>query len=236
MKVCVAMSKCVVFSFAVLFSLSIQAQSYVVDEGEGSDQGGGKRSDYNLYSLSKANGLTLISQVELSDGGLLLACHVKGQTHLAGFLLESRGPQDLVLARLDAEGELIWFHQIGGAVKQELTWIQVHEDGSFSIAGQFEGRMQGPWEDFQSAGQNDVFLAHFNLEGGLDWAQQFTSRHSLAVQSPVIEGGSMEISLEVTKMKRHALLHLWVPTVINYEHFRFNADGELQERFNSEQP
>jgi hypothetical protein len=235
MKVSKVVSKCFLIAVTVLLSLNIQAQSYVVDDGGDSDQGGGKSNFIDQIFLSiSSNTMTLLSQIELSDGGFILAIHLEGPADLGDFYLENRGPQDLVLARIDAEGELIWFHQLGGAIN--MSWMHVDDNGNFSVAGQFKGRMQGSWDDFQSSGENDAFLARFSLDGGLDWAHHFTSRHSLAVHYPTYEEGVFEISLEVTQMKPHALLRLRVPTVINNERFRFNSRGDLLERYNLEIP
>ncbi len=114
----------------------------------------------------------------LADG----SCVVTGYFDGLGFfgfdtpnstVLFSTSLRDLFLARLGADGSLIWVRQAGGTSEQCVPLALARfADGSFAVAGSFNdgGVLFGDggnlaWPVY-SAGLFDVFFARYNADGG----------------------------------------------------------------------
>lgn len=89
----------------------------------------------------------------------------------------AQGTSDLFLAKYDAQGNLQWATNISGDQEAQCRDLTAYADGSFAIAGVFEGEITlGAGEAFetqlQSSGSADIFLARYQADGTLLWAKQ----------------------------------------------------------------
>lgn len=79
----------------------------------------------------------LTAIVQTTDGG----CLALGTTLSAdGDARASRGGTDAWLIRLDARGETLWSKTLGGSLDDELTMLDVTEDGDFFACGRSRSR------------------------------------------------------------------------------------------------
>jgi hypothetical protein len=101
------------------------------------------------------------SAVECAEGGFVII----------GTIEASNNPADIWFLRVDTEGNLVWTHVFGGIeVADSLGGYSVLtcSDGGFVIAGKF---------GFQGS-QNDLWIAHTNADGEIDWSANYGAFHS----------------------------------------------------------
>lgn len=92
-----------------------------------------------------------------ADGTLLIAGRVNGR----------RGDADVWIARLDAQGEILWQRAVGGPWDELATAVQATSDGGAVVVGQAETR--GP------NGQ-DLLVLKFSPGGEIEWARLLGTR------------------------------------------------------------
>jgi hypothetical protein len=127
----------------------------------------------------------------LQDGGVLVTGAFRGEASfgLAGgdeVALAAAGdgvgeegavaPEDVFVLKLSADGAVDWAVRAGGAGNDVASAIATFPDGTFVIAGSFEGDATfGEGENqvtLTSAGRTDVFVARFDAAGSLLWAER----------------------------------------------------------------
>ena len=92
---------------------------------------------------------------QTSDGGYIVA----GFTGSFG-----AGSDDLLIIKLDSEGNLSWAKTFGGRNHDEAYSIQQTSDGGYIVAG-FTGSF--------GAGSDDLLIIKLDSEGNLSWAKTF---------------------------------------------------------------
>ncbi len=92
--------------------------------------------------------------VEVLDDGYIIA----GRTWSAG-----SGMRDAVIAKLDLNGDLLWFTTIGGENKDHIYEIKALDDGGFVAAGKTESFGHGYLM------HGDIWLLRFDANGQLMW-------------------------------------------------------------------
>lgn len=95
-------------------------------------------------------------------------------TFAPGVTLTSAGNMDIFLAKYDPEGHLLWVRQAGGAGPEDFAFkVAVNNRGQAFITGLFtEEATFAPGVTLTSAGDTDMFLAKYDTDGNLLWAQQ----------------------------------------------------------------
>lgn len=107
----------------------------------------------------------------------------EGHTLLAGYfesvvdvdpgpgdeLLVSNGQNDAFVMKLDADGALLWVHQLGGASADYATGVSVDATGNVYVTGAFNEVVDfDPGTgvaELTSAGEHDIFLAKYSPAG-----------------------------------------------------------------------
>ena len=95
--------------------------------------------------------------------------------NFSGVALSSRGNHDMFLAKYSSAGSLLWIKSCGGIYGDYSTAIALN--GSYLyVAGEIEGygnliTFDDSPQTLQVCGDNDVFLAKYDLNGSLIWAQ-----------------------------------------------------------------
>lgn len=101
-------------------------------------------------------------------GGALVAGYTSGS--FAG--TPSAGDKDAVVARVDADGQLVWSLQLGGPGEDKALAVAAEPDGGAVVAGVAGGAMPGQ----VASGGGDGWLAKVDADGQLVWlVQQGTS-------------------------------------------------------------
>jgi esterase/lipase superfamily enzyme len=101
----------------------------------------------------------LYGVIPLADGGVMAAGYSRGN-----------GPaDDMMLARLSANGELLWVKYFGDSSKADRIYgIAPAGDGGAFVTGYTSGAQEGT-----SAGDKDVILARITPDGERAWVRQF---------------------------------------------------------------
>ncbi len=106
-----------------------------------------------------------------ADGTLLIAGRVNGR----------RGDADVWIARLDAQGEILWQRAVGGPWDEVATAVQATWDGGAVVVGQAE--RPGP-------NGRDLLVLKFSPDGEIEWARLLgTSDDESASDVREIDGG-----------------------------------------------
>lgn len=82
--------------------------------------------------------------------------------------------EDIVLVKLDANGDHVWSRRFGSQFDDVPGGIAVDPSGAVSMTGAFEKVISfGESDEHTSIGESDVFVARFTNDGGLQWVQTF---------------------------------------------------------------
>jgi hypothetical protein len=114
-----------------------------------------------------------------ADGSLYLAGDTKGD-------FGETGSGNIFLARYDADGEREWLTQFQSHdAEAEISYIAAAESGVY-VAGSldydhFEGQI--------NAGESDVFIAKFTIDGEMVWLHQFGTPQSEGPSGLVVDSG-----------------------------------------------
>ncbi|MDR2254251.1 MAG: hypothetical protein LBD97_10445 [Bifidobacteriaceae bacterium] len=101
----------------------------------------------------------------VADGGIVVA----GQTASTdGVFPPSQGADDTLVARFDAQGDLVWSNTLGGSGTDGFVAIGAAALGGVIVAGQTSST-DGPFA--ASRGGSDTLLAWFSPEGSLVWSK-----------------------------------------------------------------
>ena len=134
---------------------------------------GGTNSDWANGIAALSNG----SMVVTGPFGFATAgTAVFGQGEANETVLTSAGGPDIFIARYNPDGTLAWAKRAGGTNKEMGCAVAAPGDNSIVVIGYFEGSAtfgeSEPNETvLSSAGDLDVFIARYNLDGTLEWAK-----------------------------------------------------------------
>ncbi len=106
-------------------------------------------------------------------GDLVVAGEFAGSIDLGSGPLTSAGDQDIFVAKLTLNGNLLWAQRFGGAGLDTVGKLAVGADGSVVLAGSFMGDIAFGGLTMTSAGSSDVFVAKLTSGGGAVWAKRF---------------------------------------------------------------
>jgi hypothetical protein len=106
------------------------------------------------------------------EGNVFVAGDFKGAVNFGGGRLASAGEGDIVVAKFDARGSLLWSKRFGDQQDQIFSGIAVDPQGNVLITGVFNGALDfgaGPLK----AGYLDMFVAKLDPEGKAVWSKRF---------------------------------------------------------------
>jgi gliding motility-associated-like protein len=108
-----------------------------------------------------------------------IAADNSGNTYSAGyfstsitfgmFTLSGSGPIDMFIMKTDPNGAIVWVKRAGGANVTEGLSIAVNSN-ALIVTGFFYGSADFDAQTITSNGQQDIFLAKYDLNGNLQWA------------------------------------------------------------------
>lgn len=85
----------------------------------------------------------------------------------------SEGGSDAWVARLSAQGDLLWMRQFGTSALDRATALTTDDQRGVIIVGTTSGSLGGP-----NAGQSDIWIARYTHEGDREWVRQYGSIRS----------------------------------------------------------
>jgi hypothetical protein len=103
----------------------------------------------------------------------------------------SRGQADALLGKYDADGNLMWSRQFGGAQNDGANAVAADSLGNVFVAGVTMSNLAG------GAGGADLFLAKYDASGTQQWLQQYGSPTDDDVRRLVADGLGNVYALEL---------------------------------------
>jgi hypothetical protein len=117
-----------------------------------------------------------------SSRGYAINCDASGNVYISGtfedkayfdgnYLFDTEGETDIILLKLDTDGNFIWAKNMGGSDSDKGYGIEI-EGGDLYMTGYFTDDADfSPSVSLNGNGANDFFIAKFDLSGNLIWAQ-----------------------------------------------------------------
>lgn len=128
-------------------------------------------------------------------GEVCLSGMFQGALRLGGKTVESHGANDLLVAKLDANGRLRWFRTGGGKGIDYALCIAADAAGNSYATGEFTGAAEIAGNSVTGVGTRDLYVAKFDDAGALRWLRTGGGdRGSLAYCVTLDRRGSIFIS------------------------------------------
>ena len=131
-----------------------------------------------VFAFTQGDGSATASGLAVdADGNVVVSGDFNGQLDLSGdgrADVYSRGGLDLLLAKFDPAGSLLWVKTAGGPGEERGYRLALGLDGSIYWTGSFEHEVDFDGDgivDVRSRGESDVFVARHDREGNLMWAR-----------------------------------------------------------------
>lgn len=122
------------------------------------------------------------------NGNIYICGYASGKVYFAGDSAVSNGSQDVLVAKVNPEGELLWAKTIGGKIDDYGSSIDIMENTSLYISGIFKDTAAFGNDLLISKGDRDLFLAKMDLDGNVAWGKQFGGKGMDVVMKISIEG------------------------------------------------
>ncbi|MDX1912546.1 MAG: T9SS type A sorting domain-containing protein [Saprospiraceae bacterium] len=129
-------------------------------------------------SLGGANSNTTVKTLQpyAGNGALVSGSFAAATLSLGNFSLNNAGQDDGYLAIADADGQYLWATRFGGAGRDFAVAATAAANGDFFVAGNFNSvSMTIGGATLFSSGETDAFVAKFNADKSLAWAQTIGS-------------------------------------------------------------
>ncbi len=123
-------------------------------------------------------------------GNVYVVGRFDSELTIGGETLSSRGEQDVVVAKYDAEGAPLWAQSFGGEMTEVVGGIAVDSEGNSYVVGRFrDPLLVGGRVRLEPIDQEDVFLASFDTDGELRWARAYGGMYSEGGRDVAVGGG-----------------------------------------------
>ena len=106
------------------------------------------------------------------SGNVLVAGRFRGTAEFGDVTLTSAGEDDVFVAKVDAQGNMIWAKRAGGSGFDRGRGIAVDAEGNALVTGWFNGTAEFGDVTLTSAGGSDIFVAKVDPQGNVVWAQR----------------------------------------------------------------
>ncbi len=132
------------------------------------DSNGNTQWVYDGGGSASGNGTSIIMD---NNGDLCFTYLFQGSTIIEGTQYYSYGDSDLVLAKINSSGDLIWHKHIGGSNMWHDKSIAIDADNNIYITGYLIDTEYFEGIPYTALGQ-DVFIAKFDSSGSFKWLIQ----------------------------------------------------------------
>ncbi|HEV7347167.1 SBBP repeat-containing protein [Telluribacter sp.] len=107
-----------------------------------------------------------------SNGNVYLTGSFSDSARFGSSTLLSKGSKDIFICKYSTEGNVNWVKAAGGNSVEGGNGITLDINGDIYITGQFYETISFESNFLTSQGLGDIFIAKYNLNGNLLWAQQ----------------------------------------------------------------
>ncbi|MEO7167293.1 MAG: fibronectin type III domain-containing protein [Chthoniobacterales bacterium] len=113
-------------------------------------------------------------------GNVYVTGFFNGTMMVQGVTVTSQGLFDIFLAKLDANGTLLWLKTAGGTGSDQAHGVVVDGQGNVGITGEFQGTSKFDANSIKAAGLGDAFIAKYDAAGTNLWVHGGGSTTSFA--------------------------------------------------------
>ncbi len=155
--------------------------SHYIDSGEsllGTPDGGFLLAGYSYYMISGGSDIYLVKTDEWGIpeweraygsygddwASCVKACNDGGYIIAGGSESYSDDNSDVILMKIDSEGEPIWQRTYGGQDDESANYLSQTFDGGYIISG---------WTRSYGAGGDDIYLLKIDSAGEIEWSRTF---------------------------------------------------------------
>ena len=108
-----------------------------------------------------------------ASGNVFVTGYFSGTANFGGGNLVCAGPDDIFLAKYNANGVHQWSQRFGGTGEDVGRDVAVDASGNVFVTGYFNDTVNFGGGDLVSAGSFAMFVAKFNASGVHQWSQRF---------------------------------------------------------------
>jgi hypothetical protein len=123
-----------------------------------------------------------------SDGNVLVSGAFSDTTTFDSTTLTSSNDLGAFVAKYSPDGKLLWAKAGDGSDRDIAYAVSVDEMDNVLIAGNFSGIIQFDETRLESMGRRDAFIAKYQADGTLTWAQSFGGPGHDAVRAIASDG------------------------------------------------
>lgn len=139
----------------------------------------------SVYSFSQELSREWIMNIGGNGGniGSDIVCDSAGNVYICGYSLGiiyfnndsavSNGSTDVLVAKINPEGDLIWVKTVGGKIDDYGLSVDIMQNNSLYISGVFKDTAAFGDDILISEGDRDLFLAKMDLDGNIEWGRRF---------------------------------------------------------------
>ena len=111
------------------------------------------------------------------------------------FSIRSKGQNDIMLAKFNTDGNLLWYQQIGTNKNENLYGMAMDDSGNIAISGMFSGTVKFDTMSLVCQGTYDAFVAQFNKNRQCIWAKRMGGNNNTTY---IANGGLSYSNTEVS--------------------------------------
>ncbi|MHA2147279.1 MAG: hypothetical protein ACXAAN_01365 [Candidatus Thorarchaeota archaeon] len=94
---------------------------------------------------------------------------VEDYIYSTGYEISEDGKEDMIITKWDTHGDLVWKRVIDTGMNEQGWYIEVHQDGGYSVLGR-----RNVWGEVGTEYYYDSFLLDFDDAGNLNWNNTLT--------------------------------------------------------------
>ena len=121
------------------------------------------------------NGNQMVTALAVnSEDHVYAALEFIGTIKIDDLIIKESSGMNSLLVKLNKDGSLEWAKQIKGISNEKIEDIATDQDGNIFVAGHFSNEIiLGNGDTLRSPNDYDLFIAKFDKEGDLKWAEKF---------------------------------------------------------------
>ncbi len=119
------------------------------------------------------------------DGNLIISGYFEDTVQFGDHTLESHGALDMVVAKIDPDGAVMWAHNFGGSGRDGGNEVVVSPDGRIIVGAGSDGTFEG----IANTGSQDAYLVSLTANGDIDWIRAVTGGGDARAKAVEVDSG-----------------------------------------------
>lgn len=120
-------------------------------------------------------------------GNIVVAGYTEGSIDFGAGVLTTAGQSDVVLAKLDPDGNVIWSDIYGSFGAQDTEAVTINADGHIAVAGTYTNSFDLGGGNIGHASGSDVFVAVYDSSGAHIWSDGFGAANEQRVSHVALD-------------------------------------------------